>query len=57
MHFPAPLPVDTRVQAWSTLLAAVEHPLGVMTTRQIEVEAEGLDKPVCVAEQLTLRFL
>ena len=57
VRFPQPLPVDTRVRAWSTLVEAVEHPMGIMITQKVEVEAEGLGKPVCVAETLSLLFV
>ena len=57
VRFPRPLPVDTRVRAFSTLLDATEHPMGIMITQKVEVEGEGLDKPVCVAETLSLLFV
>jgi acyl dehydratase len=57
VRFPQPLPVDTRVRAYATLTEAVEHPMGIMITQKIEVEGEGLPKPVCVAETLTLLFV
>ena len=57
VRFPRPLPVDTRVRASSTLVDAVEHPMGIMITQRVEVEGEGLDKPVCVAETLSLLFV
>ena len=30
--------------------------MGVMLTQKVEIEAEGIDKPVCVAEALSLLF-
>ena len=54
VRFPTPLPVGKRVRAWATLTDVAEHPLGFMITQKVEVEAEGLDKPVCVAETLAL---
>ena len=54
MRFPTPLPVGTRVRAWATLTDVADHALGFMITQKVEVEAEGLDKPVCVAETLAL---
>ncbi|MDT7545816.1 MAG: hypothetical protein QOE99_1926 [Actinomycetota bacterium] len=57
VRFPTPLPVGTRVRAFSTLTEVVDHPMGAMLTQKIEVEAEGLDKPVCVAETLSLLFV
>jgi acyl dehydratase len=57
VRFPTPLPVGKRVRAFSTLTDVAEHPMGVMVTQKVEVEAEGLDKPVCVAETLSLLFV
>ena len=57
VRFPTPLPVGKRVRAFSTLTDVAEHPMGVMITQKVEVEAEGLDKPVCVAETLSLLFV
>jgi acyl dehydratase len=57
VRFPTPLPVGKRVRAFSTLIEVADHPMGAMLTQKIEVEAEGLDKPVCVAETLSLLFV
>ena len=57
VRFPHPLPVGTRVRASATLMEVAEHPLGVMITQKVEVEGEGLPKPVCVAESLSLLFV
>jgi acyl dehydratase len=57
VRFPTPLPVGTRVRAFSTLTDVTDHPMGVMLTQKVEVEGEGLDKPVCVAETLSLMFV
>lgn len=54
VRFPQPLPVGTRVRGWSTLLEVAEHPLGFLLTQKVEIEAEGLTKPVCVAETLAV---
>ncbi len=54
IRFPQPLPVGTRVRGWSTLVEVKDHPLGFMLTQKVEIEAEGLSKPVCVAETLVL---
>ena len=56
VRFPTPLPVGTRVRAHSTLVDVQDHAMGVMLTQKVEIEAEGLDKPVCVAEALSLLF-
>jgi acyl dehydratase len=57
VRFPTPLPVGTRVRAFSTLTDVTDHPMGVMLTQKVEVEGEGLEKPVCVAETLSLMFV
>ena len=57
VRFPTPLPVGKKVRAFSTLVDVADHPMGVMITQKVEVEAEGLDKPVCVAETLSLLFV
>ncbi|MDT7539293.1 MAG: hypothetical protein QOJ79_1794 [Actinomycetota bacterium] len=57
VRFPTPLPVGTRVRATSTLADVADHPMGVMITQKVVVEGEGLAKPVCVAETLSLMFV
>jgi acyl dehydratase len=57
VRFPTPLPVGTRVRATSTLTDVTDHAMGVMITQKVEVEGEGLAKPVCVAETLSLMFV
>src|SRR3954466_1099169 len=57
VRFPTPLPVGTRVRATSTLVDVTDHGMGVMITQKVEVEGEGLPKPVCVAETLSLMFV
>ena len=54
VRFPHPLPVDTRVRATSVVLDVTEHPLGVLLTQRVTVMGEGLPKPVCVAEAVSL---
>lgn len=50
VRFPAPLPVGTRVRLSATL-AGVERGNGwVQVVLDLVFEAEGLEKPVCVAE-------
>ena len=57
VRFPTPLPVGKRVRATSTLTDVTDHAMGVMLAQKVVVEAEGLDKPVCVAETLSLLFV
>jgi acyl dehydratase len=57
VRFPTPCPVGTRVRAFSTLVDVAEHPMGVMLTQKVEVEGDGLPKPIVVAETLSLMFV
>lgn len=57
VRFTAPVPVGSRLRAHMTLLAA--EPLagdGLQMTWQVQVEREGADKPVCIAESLVRRY-
>ena len=52
IRFPAPVPVGTKIRATSTL-KRVEIKGGMLETmNEIVVEAQGSDKPVCVAESV-----
>lgn len=53
VRFPAPVPVGSCLRAHMRLLAAdpVDQQ-GVQVTWQVQIEREGADKPVCVAESL-----
>ena len=52
IRFPAPVPAGTKIRATSTL-RRVEIKGGMIETmNEIVVEAEGSEKPVCVAESL-----
>jgi acyl dehydratase len=52
IRFPAPVKVGTKIRATSTL-KRVEIKGGMIETmNEIVVEAQGVDKPVCVAESL-----
>ena len=52
IRFPSPVPVGTRIRATSTL-KRVELKGGMLETmNEIVVEAQGKEKPVCVAESL-----
>lgn len=62
VRFPQPLPADSRVRGRFTLksLTPVPSPAGDDTGYQVvmtaTVEAEGIDKPVCVADLVTRRY-
>ena len=57
VRFMAPVPVNSRLRARITLLACDPiEPTGYQQTWQVQVEREGSDKPVCVAESIARRF-
>jgi acyl dehydratase len=57
VRFTGPVPVGSRLRARMTLLSAepIDHQ-GLQMTWQVQVEREGVDKPVCVAESLVRRY-
>lgn len=57
VRFTAPVPVGSRLRARMTLLSA--EPVagdGLQMAWQVQIEQEGVDKPVCVAESLVRRY-
>ncbi len=56
VRFPAPVPVGTAVRATVTVISVEEVTGGVQAISQVVVEAQGIDKPCCVAETVT-RFI
>ncbi|MDQ3476506.1 MAG: MaoC family dehydratase [Actinomycetota bacterium] len=52
VRFPAPTPVGSRVRAQAQLVAAERVSGGVQAIVDATVEAEGVDKPVCVAQSI-----
>jgi acyl dehydratase len=52
VRFPAPLPVGTRVRMHAELLSVDDVEGGLQLTSKLTFEAEGGEKPVCVAESL-----
>ncbi|MCB1645923.1 MAG: MaoC family dehydratase [Pseudomonadales bacterium] len=54
VRFPAPVPVNSRIRARHTLVSAeLKGANTIQVKRQVTVEREGSDKPVCIAESLT----
>ena len=53
VRFPAPVPSGTRVRATSKLVEVSEVPGGLQLIREVTIEAEGQDKPVCIAESIS----
>jgi acyl dehydratase len=56
VRFPAPLPVGSRVRAKVKVASVEEIPGGAQTTMEMTVEAEGGEKPVCVAETVVRTY-
>ncbi len=54
VRFPAPLPVGSAVRAGAELVSVRETAQGVQAVVRITVEAQGVPKPVCVAETVVL---
>ena len=52
IRFPSPVPAGTRIRATSTLRRAEVKGNMIETMNEVVVEAEGSDKPVCVAESV-----
>ncbi len=57
VRFPAPVPVNSKLRARHTLVSAeLKGQNTIQVKREVIVEVEGADKPVCVAESL-IRYL
>ena len=52
VRFPAPVTAGTRVRLKLTVAEVIDVKGGVRATLQAEMEADGLERPVCVAEFL-----
>ena len=50
VRFPAPVPVGAKVRLTATLKDVEEVAGGLQVTIAGVIEAEGADKPVCIAE-------
>ncbi|MFM6985176.1 MAG: MaoC family dehydratase [Hydrogenophaga sp.] len=57
VRFTAPVPVGSRLRAHMTLLSVEPVPgEGLQMVWQVQIEREGSDKPVCVAESLIRHY-
>ncbi|CAN5801074.1 MaoC family dehydratase [soil metagenome] len=56
VRFPAPVPVGSKLRAHLTLLEVEDIQDGAQMIWQINIEREGSDKPVCVAESISRRY-
>ena len=56
VRFPAPVPVGSRLRGRGQIVAVEEAKGGVQVTVRITVEADGADKPVCIADTVSRFF-
>jgi len=54
VRFPAPLPVGSSVRAGAELIGAQETAQGYRLVLRVTMEAQGIAKPVCVADTVVL---
>jgi acyl dehydratase len=54
VRFPAPVPVGAKIRATPTITEVRAVPAGTQVVVGWSVEAEGVARPVCVAESITL---
>ncbi|MCF8609472.1 MaoC family dehydratase [Gordonia sp. HY285] len=54
VRFPSPVPVGSRVRAGVELVSVTETGAGLQVVNRVTVEREGSDKPVCVAETVSV---
>ncbi len=57
VRFPAPVPVGSKLHCSATIKEVEDHPMGgVKIIWDCKVDREGGDKPVCIAEMISLMF-
>jgi acyl dehydratase len=57
VRFPAPVPVGSRLRARLKLLGYDAIDGGAQLVMQVTMERDGSDKPVCVAETVSRRYV
>lgn len=57
VRFPAPVPVNSRLRGHFRLLSFEPVSGGAQLTIEVTIEREGSDKPVCVAESVSRRYV
>ncbi len=57
VRFTGPVPVGSRVRGHFKLLAYEVIDGGAQLTVEVRMEREGVDKPVCIAESLSRRYV
>jgi acyl dehydratase len=56
VRFPSPVRAGQRIRAHFSPAAVEDVPAGVQLTWSVTIEAEGSDKPACVAETVSRRY-
>jgi acyl dehydratase len=56
VRFPAPVPTGSRLRGNASLVAVSPTDAGAKVTVRYEIEADGIAKPVCVADHHTMQF-
>ena len=57
IRFPHPVPVDSRLRMHASIAKVEDYPPnGVRVTWDTIIEIEGIEKPACVAQFITLMF-
>jgi acyl dehydratase len=57
VRFPAPVPSGSRLRGHFTLMKFEPLDGGVQLTYDVRMEREGSDKPVCIAESVSRRYV
>jgi len=57
VRFPAPVPAGSRIRARMKLLSYEPIDGGAQLVTEVTMEREGSDKPVCVAETVSRRYI
>ena len=57
VRFPAPVPVDSRLRGRFRLISFTPVEGGAQIAMEVTMQREGSDKPVCVAESLSRRYV
>ena len=56
VRFPAPVPVDSELRGRIKLLSMEDIKDGAQIVWEVTIERRGFDKPVCIAEAVTLCY-
>ena len=56
VRFPAPVPVGSRIRAGVEIADVETVPSGVQVVTAVTIERENADKPVCIAEIVSIYF-